>query len=214
MQGMINKKNVLGKEPDDIGVKDAIHTAIVSVRAGCPIQPGARCKLNENREAVPDDKGIGVADPFRKDVILRGAAFWLLMGQTEVPNVQHVWDNGIDFTAPTVEVKRDRYLVECAEKFGVTYEQVMEAAAFVVRRDFPAPYPGAKTEDELEEINDEIEKYELFMAWADETLHQFENTGTDCCPEYEYPRCRLFRIEAPKPVDAPPAEATPVEVSQ
>lgn len=36
---MINKKNLLGKQPFELGVKDAIHTAIVSVRAGagcCP----------------------------------------------------------------------------------------------------------------------------------------------------------------------------------
>lgn len=31
---MINKKNLLGKTPDELGAKDAIHVAIVAVRAG------------------------------------------------------------------------------------------------------------------------------------------------------------------------------------
>jgi hypothetical protein len=89
---VINKKNVLGKAPFDLGTKDAIHVAIVAVRAGQLVQPGQRCGLNEHREAVPNEKGVGVADPFVKGPILTGTSFWLLMAQDEVPNVQHVWE--------------------------------------------------------------------------------------------------------------------------
>ena len=105
---MINKKNVLGKAPEELGIKDAIHTAIVSVRAAQAMEPGTKCNLNSDREAIPSSKGIGVADPFLKKTILRGQTFWMLLGQTEVPNVQHVWDHDIDFSPPTVEPKLNR----------------------------------------------------------------------------------------------------------
>ena len=47
---MINKKNVLGKRPQEFGVKDAVHVAIVSVHAGRPIQPGQR--VGQRREIM------------------------------------------------------------------------------------------------------------------------------------------------------------------
>jgi hypothetical protein len=193
---VINRKNVLGKDPEQLGIKDAIHTAIVSVRAGVAMQPGTRCKLNENREAVPDEKGIGVADPFRKGIIACGRPFWLLMGQTEVPNVQHHWDNGIDFSPPTVEPKRNPTLVSYAKEFGVTYEQILEAGQYVIDHDSPAPYPknGTKTAEEVEAANERIDKYDLWTEWADEAFHEFDNHGTSCCPEYDYPDDGLFAV--------------------
>jgi hypothetical protein len=191
---MINKKNLLGKEPDSLGLKDAIHTAIVAVRAGGPIKPGQRCGLNKDREAVPDAKGPGVADPFLKTNLTRGQSFWLLLCQDEVPNVQHVWEHpSVDFTPPTIETKRNSTLAEYADDFGVTYEQLMAAAAYVVAEDQLAPYPGNKSGVEVETANDKI--YDLWYEWSDETGHEFENEGTACCPEYAHPNCGgLFQI--------------------
>jgi hypothetical protein len=63
---MINKRNLLGKTPEELGTKDAVHAAIVAVRAGQPIRPGQRCSINIDGEAVPDVNGVGVADPFLK----------------------------------------------------------------------------------------------------------------------------------------------------
>jgi hypothetical protein len=192
---MINKKNLLGKVPEVIGDRDAIHTAIVSVRAASPIQPGTRCGLNENREARPDGKGVGVADPWRKKAIGTGESFWLLLNQDEVPNVQHHWEHPtVDFTAPTVEVKRNRTILAAAQEYGVTYEQVMAAAQYIVDHDEPMKYPGslALPAIDVEEVNDNFDSYDFWSEWAGEALHDFPNDGTDCCPEYSYPDGGLF----------------------
>ena len=107
----MNKKNLLGKTPFDLGNKDAIHVAIVAVRAGGPLRPGQRCGLNEHREAVPNEKGEGVVDPFRKGIIATGQPVWMLLDLTEVQNVTHHWDHPtVDFTAPTREVVQNRWL--------------------------------------------------------------------------------------------------------
>lgn len=195
---MINKKNVLGKTPDELGTKDAIHTAIVAVRAGLPIYPGSKCRMDEDREAVPDDKGDGVADPFRRGVILAGDSFWLLMNQDAVPNVQHVWEHPtIDFRPPTCEVQRNATIAAEAEKFGVTYEQIMEAAAYVVERNRPAKYLGNLSVDELQTANDDLsdQPWEFWGEWSAESLHEFDNCGSECCPEYEYPDCDLYEVK-------------------
>lgn len=191
---MINKKNLLGKTPDVAGIKDAVHTAIVSVRAGCPIAPGQRCGLNEFNEAVPNPKGPGVADPFLKNNILTGQMFWLLLCQTEVPNVTHVWEHpNVNFDPPTREVKKNSIIEQYAKDFGVTYEQLIQDIATVVKSNNPVKYSGNKVEEELEELLDEIDLYDLWSEWADETMYKFANDGTDCCPVYDFPRC-LYKI--------------------
>lgn len=188
---MINKKNVLGKRPMELGDKDAIHVAIVAVRAAEPIRPGSRCNLNDHREAVNDKDGIGVADPFRKDTIVTGQSVWLLLNQDAVPNVRHVWDHPTaDFTPPEREPQKNKYLVDYAAELGVTYEQLMDACAYVVEHNDPAPYPGTKPFSEIADQN--ADTYDIWYEWTNETGHEFENYGTECCPEYAYPECSLF----------------------
>lgn len=187
---MINKKNLLGKAPIELGDKDAIHVGIVSVRAGAAITPGAKCKLNADREAISDEKGIGVADPFLKKIIMKGQSFWLLLNQDEISSVRHDWDHPtVDFSPPTIEVKRNPYIQVAADLFGVTYQQIMDAAAYVVEHDKPAPYPGTK---DIDEVEDEFDRYDFWAEWAGETLYEFPNYGSECCPEHEYPR-KLFK---------------------
>ena len=190
---MINKKNVLGKTPEELGTKDAIHVAIVSVRAARPISPGERVGLNKLREAEPQVKGCGVADPFLKKNIQSGDTFWLLLCQDEVPNVQHVWEHpSVDFTPPSEPMKRNKLLEKHAVEMGVTYEQLMAAIATVVATNEPAGYLGTKTAEELEDA--QIDLYDMWSEWGSETGYEFENQGTECCPEYDYPECRLFEV--------------------
>ncbi len=189
---MINKKNLLGKTPDDLGTKDAIHVAIVAVCAAKPIKPGQRCGLNKDRLAVPDEKGCGVADPFLTQGIGTGQTFWFLLNQCEVPNVAHVWEHPtVDFAAPTVTVARNKWLQKVADNYRVSYDELMDACAYVVKHGNPAAYHGPLSADELEDVcNDDV-----WSEWADETGHEFEDYGSACCPEYAYPDSRLFRIE-------------------
>ncbi len=189
---MINKKNLLGKTPQELGDKDAIHVAIVSVRAARLITPGQRCGLNEHREAIPDAKGVGVADPFLKSNITTGQTFWLLLNQDAVPNVQHVWDHPkVDFAPPTREAERNKWFQQHADQLGVTYDQLLDACQYVIDNDKSAPYPGTKDAEELEGAMEDIG--DIFSTWSDESGHEFENIGSGCCPEYQYPDV-LFAI--------------------
>lgn len=185
---MINKKNLLGKSPYELGDKDAIHVAIVSVRAGAAIAPGAKCNLNADREAVCDEKGVGIADPFLKQTILKGESFWLLLNQDEIPNVRHQWDHpSVDFSPPVIEVKLNKYIQKYADELGVTYQQLMAAADFVMEHDEPAPYPGTKDISAIE-----FDSYDFWYEWSNETLYEFANHGSECCPEYSYPEVHIF----------------------
>lgn len=192
---MINKKNILGKIPKELGTKDAVHVATVSVRAAEPISRGARINLNEHREAVNDANGPGIADPFNKKIAIypTGTNFLMLMNQEEIPNVRHEWEHPtLDFTPPVREVKYNYTLAETAKDYGVTYQQLMEAADYVYTNYSSAPYPedGKLSTEELEEVY--LERWDFWSEWAAETSNEFENNGSSCCPEYDYPNCPLF----------------------
>ena len=182
---MINKKNLLGKEPAELGDKDAIHVAIVAVRAATPINPGQKCSINEFGEAVSDNgRGVGVADPFLKQAIAKGQSFWLLLNGTEVPNVKHTWEHPkFDFSPPTTPVVLNKYLDNFAKEIGVSYQQLMDACWVKAEGGVPK-YPGTLTVEELEEL----EYYDVWSEWCDETLFDgFPDYGTACCSEIEYP---------------------------
>lgn len=196
---MINKKNLLGKTPEELGDKDAIHVAIVAVRAAKLIKPGEKCSMNENREAIPSEKGVGVADPFRKENILRGQVFWLLMNQDSVPNVQHVWEHPkVDFTPPTKEPSKNSYINEYAKQFECDYNQLIEVCSEIVEKGeggYVLVENGklAIVEDLPDDVEEFEDIYDLWSEWAEETGHEFYNSGSECCPEYDYPDVTFFK---------------------
>lgn len=196
---MINKKNLLTRTPEELGFKDAVHVAIVSVRAGQHLSVGQEITINEYNEAVSSNKGIGYVSPFVQGDILRGTNFWMLLKPHEVPNVQHYWEHDkFDFAPPKREVQKNKYLCNIADKFKLTYEQLMNACRQCVDTWAPVKYEGLLSEKEFEEALEEYEyeiRYDVWSEWSDEANYEFSNMGTDCCPEYDLPECRLFYFE-------------------
>lgn len=192
----INKRSYLGKQPVELGVKDAIHVAIVSLRAGKVLQPGEHIRLNEDREAMPSDpkNSFGIVDPFLNGTVARGQMFWGLMKMEEIPNVRHQWDHPEhSFDAPTVEVKKNKCLELYANQLGVTYEKLMEACQSKAQDDNPLKYDGTLSEEELDCAQDNLDS-DLWYSWMDETGWEFPKGGTVCCPEDDLPGTTLFRF--------------------
>jgi len=187
---MINKTITLGRNPTEVGVKDAIHVAIVSVRAGESLHPGRRVTLNEHREAVNDAKGIGVADPFLKSRIKKGDNLWILMDASQIANVQHTWDHELDFSPPERVVAEGKQLARYADMLGVTYTQLTDAAYKLIDEGVSSEYEGTLSQEELENALDDM--WDFWYDWEEETGHEFENEGTACCPEPMTPDGDLF----------------------
>jgi len=190
---MINKKKFLGKNPDDVGIKDAIHVAIVSVIAGSAIKTGSRVKLNNDGHAVSTygREGFGVADPF-VGTVARGDRFWVLVDPDKVDTVNHTWELNIQFPTTVPEVKKNRTIQEVADAIGVKYEDLMQACTSYVNSDRKSPYPGMKTVDEVEAAVEDLYLSDLWSEWAEEVGYEFDNIGSECCPEHEYPDCIPF----------------------
>jgi len=186
----INKKNLLGKNPIDVGIKDAVHVAIVSLVAGTALPCGCRIKLNCDNQAIPardgDKDSFGVVSPW-SGRIARGERFWALMDPDSVAAVEHTWDCDIDFSVKPKLVEENGYIADVAKKCGVTYEQMMQACKTFIDTERPANYPGTLSEETVEEETDSDDLYTLWSEWSEETGYEFDNMGSECCPEYEYP---------------------------
>ena len=193
----INKKNLLGKDPIDVGIKDAVHVAIVSLVAGSAIPCGCRIKLNCDGQAITardsDKDSFGVASPW-SGRIARGSRFWALMDPDSVAAVEHTWDSDIDFSKKPKPVTENRTIAEFAKVCDVTYQEMLSACDSYINTDCKANYPGMLSEETVEEA---VEKgfylSDLWSEWAEETGYEFDNMGSECCPEYEYPRCLPFQ---------------------
>lgn len=185
---MINKKKFLGKCPDQLGVKDAVHVAIVSCVAGRAISAGGRVRLDSNGHAEECVQGgIGVADPF-VGRISRGQNFWVMVDPSSVDSVSHSWDHDVVFPVNPVPVEANRYITKYAELMGVTYAQLLQACASYVKTGRLSPYPGTLSEETVDElVEGQLELNDMWYEWANESGHEFDNMGSECCPEYEYP---------------------------
>lgn len=185
---MINKKTLLGMPPDSLGVKDAIHIAVVSLRAGQLLKPGQNIELNEDGEAIRSRNkkdSFGVVDPFLKNNVMRGESFWGLLSMHEVPNVRHTWDHPkLSFESPITPIKYNSILEHIASELGITYPELMFACRKMIDTDKKTAIQ--KSEDEIYSLNSDY-NCELWSEWSDETGEKFTNNGTACCPEYDYP---------------------------
>lgn len=185
----INKKTLLGTVPIELGFKDAVHVAIVSLRSAMALKPGQHITLNSDRDAIcckPGDS-FGIVDPFLTAPVAAGTSFFGILHMDQIPNVRHNWDHpDHTFDSPTTEPKRNPYLVRYATQLGVTYEALMAACQLRVGREEQTVYSGPLDENAFDEWDGSAGS-DLWYEWANESGHEFYNNGTECCPEYDYP---------------------------
>lgn len=82
-------------EPGAQNQRDAVHIAVVPVRATYGIDPGQRIGVTpDGLEADADcdaSQYVGIADPFLGSRIKRGQTFWLFLFQGSVHTLRHEW---------------------------------------------------------------------------------------------------------------------------
>ena len=86
----------LGHIPSGEEGRDAVHVAIIPVRAGQRLRLGQRVRLTHVGRAVPaGDDAIGVVDPFLtgKRSVGQGEWFWLCLYPGTVTSLRHHWEH-------------------------------------------------------------------------------------------------------------------------
>lgn len=87
--------NKLGQPPTEDKGRDAVHIAIISIKAGCNLTRGENVIVDENGDAIPanDKKPCGIVDPFGPFAMKEGEWFWLCLYPQSITSLQHVWQH-------------------------------------------------------------------------------------------------------------------------
>jgi hypothetical protein len=115
----MNNEAKLGTVPKGDEGRDAVHVAIVPVRAAESLAAGWPVKMNATNEAVAchdDDEAIGVVDPFRPlddRPVAKGSWFWLCLYPKTITGLRHVWEHpSLPVTLPPSTPAADKAVSE------------------------------------------------------------------------------------------------------
>lgn len=82
---------------ESLGVKDAAHVAVICVKAGERLVPGAKVGFTSDFDfetvGVRTKKVIGVVDPFLTEMVEIGEKFWLCLQPGTTNALRHEWDH-------------------------------------------------------------------------------------------------------------------------
>jgi len=115
----------LGQTPKVLGERDAVHVAIIAVRAGEVLARGDKVTVENGSAIESSHNPLGIVDPFLEDIIKEGDVFWLVLFPQSVRGMKHHWSH------PSFSDEKQK----C---FGFTKEESREwLEDFVDRSDCP-----------------------------------------------------------------------------
>lgn len=72
--------------------RDAIHLAVLPVRAYYGLEPGAEIEVIDGWASNPKNgKGMGIVDPFLTKSVVKGEWFWMVLKPRLITSLRHVW---------------------------------------------------------------------------------------------------------------------------
>lgn len=83
--------------PDDVDGRDAVHVAVVAVRAVEVMAPGTDVgiKLDIDSNFVEASKyyepHVGIVDPYLDDLVYSGERFWCFLYPRTITGLRHIW---------------------------------------------------------------------------------------------------------------------------
>lgn len=148
--------------------RDAIHIAIISVTADCPLKPGtdvAVATRDDDFFAVVEGDKVGIVDPFLKKEVKKGERFYLLLYPNTVTSLKHSWEHpGIKEIQKPEDKTKERAkkdLMEFAEDNRISYQELLDILYEAHTEDY---YNCGDREDLQDALNSR--KNSLFESWS------------------------------------------------
>ena len=139
--------NLLGPE----AARDAIHVAVEPATAAGLLEPGAPVKLVTGpggevvAEAAEAGDAIGIVDPFLREMVFKGARFFIFLFPRTITSLRHVWTHPAFEAAgeatpegPTAaparagKIETLKWLRDYAKRIDVKFEELVRRAAAYV----------------------------------------------------------------------------------
>jgi hypothetical protein len=71
--------------------RDAVHIAVVPIKAHATLRPGDHIAVTEDGTTSKYGPPIGIVDPFLSSSVPTGSTFWLFLYQGSVNTLRHEW---------------------------------------------------------------------------------------------------------------------------
>jgi hypothetical protein len=127
---------IAADEPD---VRDAIHIAVATVKAGEFLTPGQRIGLSAPGIASSKAEHIGIVDPFLTESVLEGERFHMCLFPYTITSLRHQWTHPKfeEMDTPVVVVREETeeyleaklWMENFADRHGSTFDEVMRRCA-------------------------------------------------------------------------------------
>jgi hypothetical protein len=138
----------IGKIITEEAFRDAIHLAVLPVEARIVLQPGEHVGADGDHM-----KPIGVVDPFLPHRVEIGEKFWLCIYPRTVTSLRHVWGHPkvppegygrviMDYKDVEKKAISKQWIVDYADRIGLSYDQLMEGAREKIDYDEYLVYGG------------------------------------------------------------------------
>lgn len=130
---------LLGKIlPDEVTARDAIHFAVIPVKAGCRLTPGQNVgKLADGRFGPAAPNNIGIVDPFIQGRVSEDENFYLFLYPNTITALAHHWEHpafpsvaATPVAAPPDAVSSEQWLRDwCRNGSGeyFSYDELIES---------------------------------------------------------------------------------------
>lgn len=95
----MSNETKLGTKPNGNEGKDAVHIAIIPIRAAERVFSGMEVFINKDGEAnrcLSNEMAVGIVDPFlnkKDDMVEKGSYFWLCLFPKTVTSLRHEWEH-------------------------------------------------------------------------------------------------------------------------
>lgn len=133
--------------PDDVGGRDAVHVAVIAVRAATALSPGQRVGVERKpdgeyvaRVGSGTTEAIGIVDPFLDANLKEGERFWLYLYPRSITSLAHRWthpafaDNAANtqYSPPSEKLVSEQWLKDfCAHADCPGFHAVMGKAEHI-----------------------------------------------------------------------------------
>jgi hypothetical protein len=159
---------LLGAVPPANSERDAIHVAVVPMRASELLRPGQRVGVVGPQMAGPSTDVVGIVDPYLVDVVPKDGWFWLALLPNTVTGMRHHWqhssftDGFQDLHEKPQKAASVAWIKAQCEDLGISYDELMDPACEIVNGDYILNGLNESSRDHWYSIEDEFWKhYEL-----------------------------------------------------
>lgn len=158
---------LLGAVPPANSERDAIHVAVVPMRASELLRPGQRVGVVGPQMAGPSTDVVGIVDPYLVDVVPKDGWFWLALLPNTVTGMRHHWIHPA-FEAKAIRTAKEEsetWLKAAADRLGVSYVNLISEYSDLENEEYINN--GEHIRNVWYEIQDEFWKHHKIVTGRD-----------------------------------------------